>query len=191
MQPAVLKVHLRGIAPLLLQNPQGVNPTHPLVREIKAITSKPAKRKTDEDYVRVMDLEFLLHIYYDDELGPYVPAEMVEAALRDAAKVRRLGKVVQARVMVLPDKIPILYDGPRSLDELVRRPEFRDVRPVVLQKSRSTLRCRPRFNRWELKFEIHYLTDQINREDIIAVLPNLCLGSFRPRYGRVAIVEVA
>ncbi|BCV23328.1 hypothetical protein [Gelria sp. Kuro-4] len=192
--PESIQVRINGISPLLMHSPAGVNPTHPLVKEIKKITSKPAKKKTDVDTLLLMDLEFRLNMYYDEELGPYIPADMLEAALRNGARRTRKGKSAEAGVVIEPDRIKLIYDGPRKIDELVTLPEFRDVRSVAVKQSR-TLRCRPRFNKWGLQFTINYLPLLINREDVIEALilagQQCAIGDNRPRYGRFNVEVLA
>lgn len=50
-----LKVTWKGISPLIMHSCQCVNPLHPIAKELKKYTSK--KNKTDEDLIKISDLE--------------------------------------------------------------------------------------------------------------------------------------
>lgn len=187
------KVRLHGVAPLLMCSAVSANPLHPLTKEIKKITSKPAKQKTDHDAEMIADLEYQLHMYYDPEIGPYIPAEVAEANIRDGARKSRKGKDVQAGVIVMPDKIPLLYNGPRKMEDLLKDVNFRDVRTVGINtgSKKITMRCRPRFNRWDLEYEVHFNPSVISKEtlmDAIKLAGQQCaIGDYRPRYGRFSV----
>lgn len=187
-----LNVVVKGTSPLLMHNCCGVNPLNPVTKEIKKLTSK--KKKTDEDLELISNLEYQNSIYYDEKIGPYIPAENVEACLRDAAKKNKKGKDFTMAVMVLPDKIPIEYAGPRDIESLVQDMKFRDCRPVNVMRAK-TMRTRPRFNNWKMKFSIEYSPDVIEDADtVISALKTAGayngLGDYRPRYGRFEVVEV-
>lgn len=178
-----------GMAPMLMHAVHGVNPFHPLRIEINKLTKK--RNKTEEDLLNIMDLEYKLSIYYDDSTGPYIPAQNVEACLRDAAKKRRLGQAFTSSVFVTPDMIPLQYEGPHDLEGLVKDMRFRDVRPVVIKKQ-TVLRCRPRFNKWEATFTLLYDATVLDRQNIIDALDTagrlIGINDGRPRYGRFAVV---
>jgi len=185
-----LNVRFSSVSPLLVQSAAGANPLHPLKIEIEKITSK--RKKTEADLRRIMDLEYQMGLYYDEEVGPYIPAEMVEAVIREGAKRNRKGRLVEAGIVVEPDVIPLMYSGPRKIDELLKAEEFRDVRSVVIKGSR-TLRCRPRFNHWKVEFIVNYLPELLDKEALVeamVIAGKQCgLGTYRPRYGRF-LVEV-
>lgn len=185
--PEKIAVRLSAVAPLLMSSPAGVNPIHPLVRAIKKLTSKPAKQKTEDDLIKILDLEFELRGYWDDDGTPYIPAEMIEAAIRNGARKSRKGKNAEAGVVVEPDRIPLVYTGPQTMVELKNDPNYRDVRPVG-NKGNRVLRCRPRFNHWRLEFVVNYMPSVIDRQDVIEALDvagqQCAIGDNRPRYGR-------
>ena len=183
---------IRGASPLLMHSCAGVNPLHPITKEIKKLTAK--KKKTDEDLQLISDLEYQSGIYFDEKIGPYVPAEMMEACLRDAAKRTKQGKNFTMAVMVSPDMIPLIYDGTRELSGLIGNIAFRDSRPATVNRNK-VMRTRPRFNSWSLKFDLEYSPDIIeSSETITEVLKTagayIGLGDYRPRYGRFEIIEV-
>lgn len=183
---------IRSASPLLMHSCVGVNPLHPITKEIKKLTGK--KKKTDEDLQLISDLEFQSGIYFDEKIGPYIPAEMMEACLRDAAKRTKQGKNFTMAVMVSPDMIPLIYEGPRTLPELIADMKSRDTRPATVNRMK-VMRTRPRFNSWRLTFGVEYAPDIIESSDIIVNVLKTAgayvgLGDYRPRYGRFEIIEV-
>jgi len=187
-----LSVEIRGITPLLMNNnKKSVNPTHPLVREMKAISAK--RKKTEDDDLRILEIKWYLGIYWEDGIGPYVPSENVFATLREAAKVERKGKDVIKGMFVTPEFIPVDYDGPRTQEALFASDRYKDIR-VGRIKTSSILLCRPRFNVWGLKFDIEYDTNVLQRDDVLKFLEyggryvGLC--DFRPRYGQFEVLNV-
>jgi len=180
-----LNVTFKGVSPLLMHSCVGVNPTHPLTLELKKFTSK--RKKTEEDNLKVLDLSWRLGLYYDEEVGPYIPAENVEATLRESAKKNKQGKMVTLGVFVTPDRIPLLYDGSRDADALMQDMNFRDVKVGVIQRARILV-CRPRFNHWSIDFTLDFDETVIDRQDVIEIIKRagsqIGICDYRPRYGR-------
>ena len=85
-----LKVTWKGISPLIMHSCQCVNPLHPIAKELKKYTSK--KNKTDEDLVKISDLEWEAGAYWKDGMGLYIPAENVEATIINGAKANKKRK---------------------------------------------------------------------------------------------------
>ncbi len=185
-----IAIKINGVSPFLMHSPDGVNPLHPLVIAIKKITSKPAKQKTEDDLIRLMDLEFELNGYWDADGKPYIPAHMLEATIRNGNRKARKGKSVEAGIIVEPDRILLVYGGPQTMEQLRADQSFRDVREVAIKGSK-TLRCRPRFNNWQAEFTINYIPSIIDRQIVIDALimaGQVCaIGDNRPRYGRFGV----
>lgn len=100
-----LKVTWKGISPLIMHSCQCVNPLHPIAKELKKYTSK--KNKTDEDLVKISDLEWEAGAYWKDGMGLYIPAENVEATIINGAKANKKGKEIQKYVDVTDLYIPL------------------------------------------------------------------------------------
>lgn len=192
----MFKVKFNYVSPLLMKSTRGLNPLDPLVKEQKAITSKHHTKRTDGDLEKLLELDYKLSAYYDDEVGFFIPADMVEATIREGAKSNRNGKKAQIAVFVEEDKIPLIYDGPKTPEEAFETDEFKDIRPVSVNGNK-TLRCRPRFNRWSVEFHVNLNDDIMNLDSLIEAL-NVAgtqkgIGDYRPRYGRFTthVEEVA
>jgi len=156
-----LHVKAIGTKPLLMHNNQGVNPLHPLARELKTYTSK--RTKTEEDLIAISDLEWLLGIYYDKEIGPYLPQHMIMACIENGAKKQKLGTTIVDACEIQQFKVPLLYNGPRDIESLKDSYEYRDVRVVGVQRS-SVNRTRPRFEQWSIEFDLNYDENLIDED---------------------------
>jgi hypothetical protein len=184
-----LKVKFESTTPLLMHSNRGANPLNPQVKEKKAITSK--RTKTDEDHSLLAALDWKLGIYYDADMKrPYIPAEMVEACFREAAKKNKLGTIVKkGGLRVKEDKIPLEYDGPKDMKSLYGdgATEFVDVRTGKLNGGSTVLITRPRFNRWSLQFTLTADDSKLTEQEVKTILENSCeqgIGDYRERYGR-------
>ncbi len=186
-----LKVTWKGISPLIMHSCQCVNPLHPIAKELKKYTSK--KNKTDEDLIKISDLEWEAGAYWKDGFGLYMPAENVEATIQNGAKANKKGKDIEKYVNVTDLYIPFNYGENLSKEELIQNYEYRDTRIMTVMRSKI-LRTRPRFDQWNITFNLMYNEEKIDIETIVNAMEYA--GSYvglcdsRPKYGKfVATVE--
>lgn len=186
-----LKVTWKGITPLIMHSCQCVNPLHPIAKELRKYTSK--KKKTDEDYEIISNLEWEAGAYWKDGLGLYIPAENVEATIVNGAKVNKKGTDIEKYCDVTDLYIPFDYGENLTKDELIHNFEYRDTRIMTVMRSRIN-RTRPRFDQWKIVFNLRYDENQIDLDVIVNAMEYA--GSYvglcdsRPKYGKfVAIVE--
>lgn len=183
-----ISVEIEGISPLLMHSAAGVNPTDPRVVKIKELTAKGTKKRTSFDDAEIDRLSFELALYANGK-GPYIPGMNVHACIREGSKAMRLGKQILSGVDVEEEELPLIYDGPRTMDKLYEK-GFVDRRVVVVNRSR-VIRVRPRFDQWGLKFTLRIDPKVINEDRVNKSLQNaglnVGLGDFRPRFGRFEV----
>ena len=186
-----LKVTWKGISPLIMHSCQCVNPLHPIAKELKKYTSK--RTKTDEDLMKISDLEWEAGAYWKDGFGLYMPAENVEATIINGAKANKKGKDFQKYVNVTDLYIPFYYGENLTKEELISNYDYRDTRPMTVQRSKI-MRTRPRFDQWNITFNLMYDEEHIDIDTILNAMEYA--GSYvglcdsRPKYGKfVATVE--
>lgn len=185
-----INVTWKGTTPLIMHSCQCVNPLHPLTLEMKKITSKSSKKRTEEDLIRLSDLEWQSGLYWNDQLGLHIPAENIEATVRDGAKANRKGKDVVRGFNVVDMLNPLDIGESLTLDEMRNDYRFRDVRQMKVQTARVT-RTRPRFNMWTLYFTATYDESQIDLQTLANAMEyagqyvGLC--DSRPKYGKFAV----
>lgn len=186
-----LKVTWKGITPLIMHSCQCVNPLHPIARELKKYTSK--KKKTDEDLIKISDLEWESGAYWKDGLGLYIPAENVEATLVNGAKANKKGKDIEKYCNVTDLYIPFNYGENLTKEQLIANYEYRDTRVMTVMRAKI-LRTRPRFDQWQIIFNMQYDENKIDIDTIVNAMEyagqyvGLC--DSRPKYGKfVATIE--
>lgn len=188
-----LKVTWKGISPLIMHSCQCVNPMHPIAKELKKYTSKKSKDLSEEDLIKISDLEWEAGAYWKDGLGLYMPAENVEATIVNGAKVNRKGKDFQKYVTVTNLYIPFNYGENLTKEELIQNYEYRDTRIMTVSRSR-VMRTRPRFDQWNITFNLMYDESHMDIDTIVNAMEyagayvGLC--DSRPKYGKfVATIE--
>lgn len=187
-----IKCEFHGISPLIMHSCQCVNPLHPITLEMKKINAKK-KNKTEEDLIVLSDLEWEAGLYYDESVGIYIPAENIEATIREGAKARRKGKDIVKGFQCEDMMIPMDIGENLTKEEMKKDFRFRDVRAMRVMSSR-VMRTRPRFNMWNLTFTALYDEKIISFNEIVDAIEyagqyvGLC--DSRPKYGKfVAKVE--
>lgn len=176
-----------GMSPLLMHNARLVDPLDTVVKEIRKVSSK--MKKTDDDHAEIAHLEWIGGIYFQAEVGPFVPAPNLQKSLVEGARLSKDGKKIERGVLIETMMIPVEYDGPRDLDTLYADKRFVHRAPVKVTTSR-VMRTRPVFPRWSLTTTGMYDGSVINLEDLRKAAQTagamIGLGDGRPTYGRFA-----
>lgn len=180
-----IAVNAVGTRPLLMHNVQLASPLNKFAKQLKAISSK--KTKTEEDRLEIAHIEFLGGLYLDQHLGPFIPGTMVFANLIEGARFIKSGKKVERGLDVVELVNPLIYDGPRTAEELWADPNFVDIRSVRVSTSRVD-RTRPIFQEWEVNFDLLIDPDVLSFEDMKAIIDYAGrmsgFGDYRKMYGR-------
>lgn len=164
-----IRVTINGTSPLIEHSPKCVNPLHPIAREMKTYTSK--RKKTEDDLMKISDLEWESGVYWDDNVGLVMPNECLSAAFLEGAKMNKNGSAFQKYVHILSSIIPVDIGEVQSYERMKIDPRFRDVRTVCVMKSR-VLRTRPRFNTWRCVFDMMFDEAKIDAAAIIMAIEN-------------------
>jgi len=162
------------------------DPLHPLVKEIKKITSK-GRKQTDDDHMRRYRLEWEGALYWNETLGPVIPTTMIERLIQLGASKSKKGKDVAAACICSLPEVKLEYKGPRTQDELYAQGFFLKV-PVVVNRGRI-MKCRPKFPPgWWLVFDLEYDKSIINEATLVDACDDagalIGLGDWKPRFGR-------
>lgn len=191
-----IEVTIKGIAPLLMNSNQGVNPLHPLTKRMKVLTAK--RKRTEEDEEEILHIKWMLGLYWDEALGLVVPSVNIEAMFRNAAKTVRKGTIAkqQSAITVKPDfvKLVVPENTPKTQDGLWNDPNRRysDVKVGRIKQS-SVLICRPRFDNWGLKFKVSFDETKFDGKEVIDLIAlggrDVGLCDYRGKYGMFEIVE--
>ena len=187
------KVVISGPA-LIMHNGRLANPRDPYAKALKEITSK--KKKSDDDHEEMARREFQGGLYHDDDIGPFIPGEAIQAMLVEGSRKAKQGREFVS-VSVEEDRVPLQYKGPRERDALWSDDKFVITVGVKVGTAR-VMRTRPLFRNWTLEFTVTIEDGAtVNPADVeralVAAGRVIGVGDWRPgsprggRYGRFAV----
>lgn len=179
-----IKFKFVGTGALLMHSTRGVDPTDPGTIELKKLTA--TRKKTDEIHTQVARMEWELGMYFDPEMGPYIPTANLRSVIIEGAKFAKLGATVKRATIMEDERARLEYNGPRSIEAMWKAGSFRDVRSVVVGTSR-VMRSRPVFRGWSLSFLLLFDPEAIERAALVKAAEDggrlIGLGDFRPANG--------
>jgi hypothetical protein len=178
---------MTGTAALLLHNVQLGDPDNEYVREIGRLNALKGKI-TDEQRAERDWLKFRGGLYYDDDLGPVLPAANVFRSLQQAAALSRNGKDIERGLVILDESAPIGYDGPRKPEDLWGDGKSRFVDRRMARVNRApVVAIRPRFEEWETTFRFELDEDVMNPDDFAWIAEKagrmIHVGDYRRFFG--------
>ena len=178
-------ISIEGIEPLLMHSARLSNPLDPAARAIKKVSGK--RNKTDEDHEEMARLEHQGSLYFDAEVGVYIPGDNIWRSLYDAAKKHKLGVKVKEGVYIETSVNPLAYGGPRDIDGLWADKNYIHQASVKVGTSRVT-RTRPIFRQWSVEADGILDQNVIDFDDLRLIVETagqiIGLGDWRPRFGR-------
>lgn len=186
-----VKIVARGTRPLLMHNVRLASPMNPYAKELSRLNkAKPSSKRTDDDRLEIARVEWEGGLYFDEEVGPYVPASWVFKTILEGARAGRRGQKIEGGLTVVDLVHPLLYRGPRDIDALWGvggETEFVDFRTVRVGQAKVD-RCRPIFKQWSFEAELLLdptVLDVAELEDIAKIAGQLKgIGDYRQQYGR-------
>lgn len=189
MQTATIKV--TGFAPLLLNNPQTVDRFNTYARLMKSINDKKTAR-TDDDYHELRKLEVTSKMYFDQEIGVYVPSTWLsESIARSAFTTVKIGKdKIRGGVFATDSKIKLTFDQQdkvKTLVDVVNNPFFHHTMALPQGQVR-VVKVFPIFHNWSFETKVEFDDAIID----LAMLRRVCeyagrfvgFGDLRPTFGR-------
>ena len=179
--------------PMLMHAPILCDPLHPEQVKLAKITSK--HKKTEKDHLNIDKIKYVNAIYYDEEIGIYIPTANIHASLLEGAKKNRRGPMIKSGVIFTEEKVKLDYNGPKTPEKLFENPYFVDRRSICIggKKSSRVMVSRPRFDAWSLKVSCVFSPEVIEKdlllESWIIAGSMVGIGAYRPHFGRY-IVDV-
>jgi hypothetical protein len=158
-----IRIDVSGVTPLLMHNPQMVDPDFTISRQIKEITDK--RKKTEEDRREIERLEWYGGLYVD--AGKIVqPTSKLRKCIIEAARISRAGKQVERGLLFGELNTPLIYEGPRDIDQLWKAGVCVSKLPVGLS-GRRVMRTRPMFLPWSMSVSGILLTEVMDIDDLV------------------------
>jgi hypothetical protein len=168
-----VEVEIKGTAPLLVHRFTEQSETSKATRRVKVGNTDPREEAKNNAYI-AEDGTFYVSAFS-------IPSAMANAGsnhkMRGSRKTLRF--IVPSAVMMRQDTITILNgDGPA--------PDFEvDSRPVTIPATKGKImRHRPRFNSWNMKFNLQINDNMLDLDDAHMLLneagQTVGIGDFRP-----------
>lgn len=166
-------IYLKSLSPLIMHSDRGCNPLHPLTKKIKEISC--IMKKKDEHYLAMSRLEFEIGLYYEEELGIFMPSKCLSACFKSAAKKFKLGKASKAITIDCAMGTPLIgYEGmtPEKLwavEDKNGQQKHVFCESVVVNRARI-MRTRPIFQNWAVKFDLYLNTELLSFDQIKRII---------------------
>ncbi len=177
-----LRIKFIGELPILLHNGQLANPFYKFTKAIKKITDKK-KKMTEADLEEKGRLEWFGSLYLNEKQEIIVPAELVEAAIRDSAKKTKQGKDV-TKGLVCRGVTPLNIGVKHDLDKLWADQDSYVLAAMVKVGQSRVLRIRPIFKKWEFEAMIQFDDTVLNEDAIRDFAARVYFGDWRPKFGQ-------
>ena len=190
-------VKITGIAPLLQNNPQTVDPFNAYAKAKKAITNKRTA-KTEDDLIELGNLETESKIYFDEKIGVYVPATwLTEAVIVTGFSVAKIGKKsMRGGLFAVEPKIALDYQHKakvKTIHDVVGNPVFRH-RMLLKQGQVRVPKDAPIFHQWSFETTLEFDDTIVDLRTLKSIIDRAAkyggFGDFRPTFGR-ATAEVS
>jgi len=191
-----IKIRLSGSG-LVMHNGELANPFNPYTQKLKELNILKKRTGVDalETISQMAEVEFQGGLYFDEGIGPYIPAFVARAVLVSGAKMSRGGKTVQRAVQCVGSRFPLRYEGARTREGLWDDKKFVYQAMVKVGQSRVP-RTRPIFPDWSCDVEFAFDPDGANRDDILRWMTDggnfEGIGDNRLNgFGRFSVAEIA
>ena len=185
------RIVVTGISPLLQNNPQTVDPFNHYAKAKKAITNKRTA-KTDDDLLELGNLETESKLYFDDEIGVYVPATWItEAIICTGFSVAKIGRAkMRGGLFATEPKIKLKYRGMnkvKTITDVVMNSEFRH-RMLLKQGQVRVPKDAPIFHDWSFDTAVEFDDTVVDMGSLRRIVERSAkyggFGDFRPTFGR-------
>jgi hypothetical protein len=187
-----------GTRPLLISNGEQSNPINPEVLRIKPFATK--RNKTEQETRELAKMQYMAALYYDPEIGPFLPLRNINRALQQGAAKNKKEKLFKSSLLVEGivgknrDKAAakIIYDGPSDPEKLYGKgygsSQFVEQGMGKLNGKTSVLITRPIFPIWAVEFIAIFEEDSISVIDVTTASDLagrlVGVGTWRPLHGQ-------
>lgn len=189
-------IKITGLGYLLQNNPQTVDPFNSFSKAMKTITKKKTG-KTEDDLIELGNIETESKIYFDEDIGVYVPTRwLTEAICTGAFAVIKTGKdKMRGGIFAVDDKAKLTYkemNKVKTIRDVVMNPTFRH-RALLPQGQVRIPKDFPIFKDWGFETKIEFDDTVVDFNGLKQVVDRTAkyvgFGDFRPTFGR-ATAEV-
>lgn len=189
------KVIGRGL--LVMNNPQVADPLNAGAKELKVINAK--RKKTDDDLILLSQLSVKWGVYWDNNIGIYVPSRWIFGLLTGTSyKLAKVSKKdIRTSIFIDDDKFKLKYAGSKTVKGLadIVNNEMYHHRQVLKQGQVMVAKTRPIFKEWSFAFSLIFDDSMIDESTVKQILAYGFkyggIGDFRPTFGKADIEFIA
>ena len=186
-----VKFQVEGVQPLMLNNPQVVNPFNKYSMALKPLTSK--RKKTEQDNIQIYRLQFESSLYMKG--GKYIiPSDHFWKSICNAAKEQRLGAKFERSFQIFNDAELDFPEKDMTPEELYNEGSHVDIRDTVISGKSRVPTCRAIFAQWKTTIECWFDETQIDKSDLVRIAEVAGLrygvGTYRKKFGRFTVKEI-
>lgn len=180
-------IHLRGLSPIIMNCDRLANPLDPQKKKLSELTS--IKKKMDEHYLAMSKIEWQARMYFDDDLGLYISSKMIAGCFRASARKEKKGMLMKAVIIDCMPGTPIIQYKNKTQEELWALINKKGehvhafIESVNVQRAK-TMRTRPIFHNWEIKFELLLNVELLSERELELIIKragfDFGMGDCRP-----------
>jgi len=188
----IMQLKIRGTAPMMPTGTVGLDPFHPISRELKKLTD--VRKKSDDQKLEIQHIEWRMAMAqsFDDKVGPFIPGWNITRCIRNGAKLTKMGMTVNRAIQNVDDKCAIKYDGPRTLEAMWASGRYVDKRAIKNNGGGALLRTRAVFPEWEVSCPLFFDPALVSEEQLRDYAKSAGqyegIGQYRPRFGRFEVI---
>lgn len=186
-----LHIRVTGTTPLMMHSDKLANPLLPQTKAHKELTGK--RKKTDDDHLAIARSEYISGLYWSKDEGVHIPGQNFDATFLAGAKLQKMGTHWKRGALVVETFVKLLYDGPRTPEELWEERAFVDVRGVKVGTAK-VMRYRPIFLEWAAEMTVQVNTEVLNMVEARKAIEDagslIGVCEYRPRFGRFEVAYV-
>src|SRR5260221_5212092 len=167
-------VHLKSLSPVIMHSDKLCNPLNPITKKIKEISSI-GKNKKDEHYIAMARLEWEGGMYYNEELGVYMPSKTLMGCFQAAARKFKLGKATKAVTIDCAIGTPLIGYKGMTIEKLWNATNKAGEQThvfcetVVVSRARI-MRTRSIFPKWEVNFDLYLNVELLSIEQLTKII---------------------
>lgn len=180
--------NITGVSPLLLHNGQTADPLNKWAKALKAVSGK--RVKTDADHEEMSRIEWMAGLYIGEDGKPCIPGEVFEAALKEAAKLQKMGKAASSGIIV-DTAAKLRFKGDTKTPEQLWEGGEHLLRVPVRVQQAKCMRTRPMFSDWSASVTVQYEDSILNENAVDQFMRDLGsrigLCDWRPKFGRFTV----
>lgn len=198
MKLRTIEFTIKGLRPLLMNNGIMSDRLNPYQKEIDSINKTKSKAKTDAQWARYEELQWLGGLYWSDAQGGVaMPCDNLRACMVEGARKSKLGKQFEAAVFFEDEdgtvEVRHKLTG-ATKDQLRANPLYTLRKPVVIGMAK-VVRIRPMIpTGWTMRLKVTFDDSVIrNASDVIDAWVQagtlIGIGDWRPRFGRFVVED--